>query len=55
MAVPPAYPPPGGPWYRRRWAYANRPYGGCGCLYTIVLVLLVWFVLSLFIDLLRVY
>ena len=54
MVVPPAYPPEG-PWYRRRWAYVNRPYGGCGCLYAIAVVLAIWLILSLFVDLLRFY
>ena len=46
VAVPLAYPP-GDPWYRRRWAYVNRPDVGCGCLDTIAVVLAV---LSLLID-----
>ena len=61
MAAP---PPPTGPWYTRRpWGYgyglygpyAGRPYAGCGCLYTIVLIIAVWFLVSLFVDALRWY
>ncbi len=44
MAVPPD------PWYRRYWGYYARPYPAFGCLYTILLIVLIWFVLSLFID-----
>ncbi len=53
MAVPPQ-----GPWYSRGlWGYGYRPYGryagrpmaGCGCLYTVALVVLIVLVLSLFI------
>lgn len=38
--------PPGDPWHRRYWVAYNRPYAGCGCLWTILLILLVWWVLS---------
>jgi hypothetical protein len=37
---------PADPWHRRYWGYYNRPYGGCGCLYAIFLVLLVYFIMS---------
>lgn len=51
MAVPPQDPvPPPAPWYRRYWGYYNRPYTGCGCLYTLLIVVLLWFILSLFIP-----
>lgn len=43
-------PPPRDPWYRRYWTYYNRPYAGFGCLYSLIIFLLVWFLLSLFID-----
>ncbi len=44
MAAP---PPPVDPWYRRYWGYYNRPFAGCGCLWTILMVLLIWWLLSL--------
>jgi hypothetical protein len=47
MAVPPRRPVP---WYRRYWGYYNRPYTGCGCLYTVFLILVAWFILSWFIP-----
>ena len=50
--------PPGGrayPPYRRYWTSYNRPYGGCGCLYTLFLVLLLWWIVSLFIPSLAIW
>lgn len=46
MAVPPGEPvPPADPWYRRRyWVY---PYPGCGCLWTLLMFMLIWWLLSL--------
>ncbi|MDP9369781.1 MAG: hypothetical protein M3Q03_16175 [Chloroflexota bacterium] len=32
------------------WGYYARPYPAFGCLYTILLIVLIWFLLSLFID-----
>jgi hypothetical protein len=49
--VPPDPVPPGdpyGPGYRRYWGYYNRPFGGCGCLYSLLVLLLVLWLLSLF-------
>jgi len=42
-----AYPSPD-PWHRRYWNTYNRPYGGCGCLYTLLLILAIWWILSWF-------
>jgi len=42
--------PPRDPYYRRYWGYANRPYGGCGCLYGLLLFFLFWWILALFIP-----
>ena len=42
-----AYPSPD-PWHRRYWNTYNRPYGGCGCLYSILIILVLWWVLSWF-------
>lgn len=42
-----AVPPPRDPWYRRYWGYYNRPYNGFGCLWTILLFIIIWFLLSL--------
>ncbi len=39
--------PPADPWHRRYWRTYNRPYSGCGCLYTLILLLLIWWLLSL--------
>jgi hypothetical protein len=36
------------PHYRRFWRYYNRPYAGCGFLWTLLLLLLIWLVTSLF-------
>lgn len=43
MAVPPR-----DPWHRRYWGYYSRPYTGCGCLYTIIVIVLIWALLSWF-------
>ena len=40
--------PPRDPWHQRYWGYYNRPYGGCGCLYTLVMFVFLWWLLSLF-------
>lgn len=40
--------PPEDPGYRRYWGYTNRPYSGCGCLYFLLLFLLMYWILSLF-------
>ncbi|MEZ4869174.1 MAG: hypothetical protein R3C14_48075 [Caldilineaceae bacterium] len=49
-SVPPPRDPYYGPWYRRYWEYSNRPFSGCGCLYAVVLLLILWWILSLFIP-----
>ena len=38
------------PWYRRYWGNSNRPYGGCGCFYVLLIVLLVWWLVSLLVP-----
>ena len=38
------------PWYRRYWGYYNRPYTGCGCLYTVLLFLILLILFSLFVP-----
>jgi len=51
MATPPPYDPslpPADPWHRRYWRYYNRPRPGCGCLYLVALVLVVWWLLTFF-------
>lgn len=45
-----AEPPGREPRYRRYWRYYNRPYPGFGCLYMLILFLLLWFLLSLIVD-----
>lgn len=37
----------GRPWYGRYWGYYNRPRAGCGCLYTLLLILLLYWLFSL--------
>jgi len=44
--VPPREP--SDPHYRRSWRYYNRPYAGCGFLWTTLLLLLIWLVTSMF-------
>lgn len=39
--------PRGVPPHRRYWAYANRPYPGFGCLWPLILFLLICWLLSL--------
>lgn len=34
------------PWYGRSWGYYNRPRVGCGCLSTLLLILLLSWLLS---------
>ena len=41
-----AVPPPRDPWHRRYSGYYNRPFAGFGCLWTLLLIILVWFLLS---------
>ncbi len=53
--LPPDEPPDRTPerpdsWYQRSWAYSNRPYGGCGCFYALVIAFLIYIVLSYFIP-----
>lgn len=47
-----APPPPDDPypWYRRYWGYYNQPYGGCGCLYTLLILAPLWWLLALLIP-----
>lgn len=40
-------PPPGDPWHRRYWGYYNRPYPGCGCLWLIVVIVIIWWICAL--------
>lgn len=42
--------PPRDPYYRRYWTRYNRPYTGCGCLYSVLMLILLWWLLSLFIP-----
>ncbi|MDP9378719.1 MAG: hypothetical protein M3Q29_00965 [Chloroflexota bacterium] len=42
MAVPPR-----GPGYRRYYGYYNRPFTGCGCLYSLLIFLLFYWLFSL--------
>ncbi len=46
-APPEGYADPSLPRHRRYWGYYNRPYGGCGCLYTILVLALLWILLRL--------
>jgi hypothetical protein len=41
--------PPRDPYYRRYWTRYNRPYSGCGCLYTLLCSLVYW-LMSLFVP-----
>jgi hypothetical protein len=43
--APPPYPPDAR-WHRRYWRYANRPRAGCGCLYLLLIVLVLWWLIS---------
>lgn len=45
-----AEPPMSNPSYRRYWGAYNRPFAGAGCLFTLLLFLLLWFLLSLLFD-----
>ncbi len=38
--------PPRRVFYRRYWDTYNRPYSGCGCLWAIFIILLIWWILS---------
>jgi hypothetical protein len=55
MSLPPDLQPsevqtkdPSDPRYRRSWRYYNRPYAGCGFLWTALLILLLWWLASTF-------
>lgn len=42
---------PGGPpdpWHRRYWGYWDRPYGGCGCLWAIIVIIIIWWIIAAF-------
>lgn len=54
MSLPPDLQPtqvppkdPRDPRYRRYWRYYNRPYWGCGFLWTALLLILVWWLASM--------
>ncbi|HYE64762.1 MAG TPA: hypothetical protein VD966_04210 [Pyrinomonadaceae bacterium] len=47
MVVPPENVPPRESRRRRYWSYYQRPYTGCGWLYTLFVILLFWWLLSL--------
>ncbi|MGH9582348.1 MAG: hypothetical protein ACRD4O_05385 [Bryobacteraceae bacterium] len=32
--------------HRRYWTYTNRPYTGCGCLWVIIVLLIIWWIIS---------
>ncbi len=55
MVAPPPPPTRRGAPFRQYWGYTRRPYTGCGCLYTLVVFILIWFLVSLFIDAVRFY
>ena len=55
MAYDPDPVDPARPWYNSYWGYYNRPYRGCGCLYTVLIFALLWFLLSLFIPALAIW
>jgi hypothetical protein len=38
---------PSDPRYRRYWRHYNRPYTGCGFLWTALLLLLIWWLASM--------
>jgi hypothetical protein len=40
-------PPTPDPWHRRYWGYYNQPYGGCGCLWTLLLIIIIWWIIAL--------
>ncbi|MBA2277718.1 MAG: hypothetical protein H0W06_08115 [Chloroflexia bacterium] len=42
-----------GPWHRRFWGFTDRPYGGFGCLFIVVMLVVLALVLSLNVDALR--
>jgi hypothetical protein len=45
MAPPP--PRPQDRWYNSYWTRYNRPYGGCGCLYGLLMLVLIFWLISL--------
>lgn len=34
------------PRHRRVWSAYNRPYSGCGCLWSILIILFIWWILT---------
>lgn len=34
------------PRYRRYWSAYDRPYSGCGCLWSIIVIVFIWWILS---------
>ncbi len=48
MVTPPRNPyPPGAPWYGRYRGYYSRQRAGCGCLSTLLAIVLLWMLVSL--------
>ena len=41
---------PQDPWHRRYWRTYNRPYRGCGCLWSILIALFIWWIVSWFVP-----
>jgi hypothetical protein len=44
MSIPPGPLPP---WHQRYWGYYNRPYPGCGCFITVVVILFIWWIIAM--------
>lgn len=38
--------PPGPP--RGYWGYWNRPYSGCGCIWAIFVIVIIWWIIASF-------
>jgi hypothetical protein len=34
---------------QRSWGYANRPFPGCGCLWLVLVVVIIWWVIAAFV------
>jgi hypothetical protein len=49
MAIGPGgNPPPVDPWHRRYWGYTNQPYPGCGCLWIVLVLIIIWWIIAAF-------
>jgi len=48
MAIGPPGGPPPDPWHRRYWGYYNRPFPGCGCLWVIIICIIIWWIIAAF-------